>query len=282
MKISIVLTVYNIEAYIKQCMDSVLGQTYKDIEVIVVDDCSPDKSMDIVRGYDDERIKIVTHSENMGAGWARRHGIEASTGDYVITVDGDDWLSEDFIEKLAEGAKKTNADIVSGGLIAVYEGGYEEVRRFAPRTSCGIQKFKDYAQKKIIFLANKIVRRSMYEKVPYCTRRYCEDTPVILPLLYYANKVVYVDTQGYYYRQHSTSLCHRVNVFEDALFKALCSKELSEFFDSKGAEYEGLISKPEFVGYMRLIKMNMTDELAEKYKTELGELMPALLKILNF
>ena len=282
MKVSVVITVYNIESYIKECMDSVLNQTHRDLEVVVVDDCSPDDSMDIVKSYEDERIKIVTHEENMGAGWARRHGIEASTGDYVITVDGDDWLSEDFIEKLVEGAEKTHADIVGGGLTAVYSGGYEEVRRFAPKTSVGFQKFKDYANQKIIFLANKIVRREMYDKVPYSTRRYCEDTPVILPLLYYANKVVYVDTQGYFYRQHDTSLCHKVNVFEDSLFKALCSKDCMKFFSNKGKEYQGLISRAEFVGWIKKIKATMTDELALKYQKELGELMPSLLELIDF
>jgi glycosyltransferase involved in cell wall biosynthesis len=140
MKISIITTVYNIEKYISKCIESLLAQTYKDIEIIIVDDCGNDGSMEIVSRYDDERIKIIKHSENMGAGWARRHGIEAATGDYIITIDGDDWISPTFIEDLVNNAKETNADIVSGGITVVYSEEYEEIKRFLPMISTGYKK----------------------------------------------------------------------------------------------------------------------------------------------
>ena len=94
LKVSIVTTAYNVEEYIKKCLDSVLGQTYKNIEVIVVNDCSIDNTSDILKSFNDERLKVINHKRNMGAGQARKTGIEASTGDYVITIDGDD--AKDF------------------------------------------------------------------------------------------------------------------------------------------------------------------------------------------
>lgn len=281
MKISIVTTAYNIEAHVEKCLESLLAQTHKDIEIIVVNDCSTDKTMDIVGKFTDERIKVVNHSQNMGAGWARRTGISAATGDYVITVDGDDWLAPDFIEALAKNAEETDADIVSGGITYVWSDTYEEVKRFLPHVSEGMQKFRDYGDKKIVFLNNKLVRRTMYDTVPYSTRRYCEDTPVILPLLYLANKVSYVDVQGYYYLQHDKSLCRRVNTFEEALFKALCSQEMQAFFGDKGEEYQGLISAPEYIGWLRTIKATMTPQLAHVYRSELGEIMPNLLRLVE-
>lgn len=281
MKISIVTTAYNIEAYVEKCMESLLAQTHKDVEIIVVNDCSTDKTMDIVGKFNDERIKVVNHLQNMGAGWARRTGIAAATGEYVITVDGDDWLSVDFIETLVKNAEETDADIVSGGITYVWSDTYEEVKRFLPHISEGMQKFKDYGNKKIVFLNNKLVRRTMYDTVPYSTRRYCEDTPVILPLLYLANKVSYVDVQGYYYLQHDKSLCRRVNAFEEALFKALCSQEMQAFFGDKGEEYQGLISVPEYIGWLRTIKATMTPQLAQVYRSELGEIMPHLLNLVE-
>lgn len=281
MKISIVTTAYNIEAYVEKCLSSLVAQTHKDIEIIVVNDCSTDKTMDIVGKFTDERIKVVNHSQNMGAGWARRTGIGAATGDYVITVDGDDWLAPDFIEALAKNAEETDADIVSGGITYVWSDTYEEVKRFLPHVSEGMQKFRDYGDKKIVFLNNKLVRRTMYDIVPYSTRRYCEDTPVILPLLYLANKVSYVDVQGYYYLQHDKSLCRRVNAFEEALFKALCSQEMQAFFGDKGEEYHGLISVPEYIGWLRTIKATMTPQLAQIYRSELGEIMPHLLRMVE-
>lgn len=281
MKISIVTTAYNIEAYVDKCLDSLLAQTHKDIEIIVVNDCSTDKTMDIVGKFTDERIKVVNHSQNMGAGWARRTGIAATTGEYVITVDGDDWLAPNFIEALAKNAEETDADIVSGGITYVWSDTYEEVKRFLPHVSEGMQKFRDYGDKKIVFLNNKLVRRTMYDTVPYSTRRYCEDTPVILPLLYLANKVSYVDVQGYYYLQHDKSLCRRVNTFEEAMFKALCSQEMQAFFGDKGEEYQGLISVPEYIGWLRTIKATMTPQLAHVYRSELGEIMPHLLRLVE-
>lgn len=281
MKISIVTTAYNIEAYVEKCLNSLLVQTHKDIEIIVVNDFSTDKTMEIVGKFTDERIKVVNHSQNMGAGWARRTGIAAATGEYVITVDGDDWLSEDFIEQLVKNAEETDADIVSGGITYVWSDTYEEVKRFLPHISEGMDKFRDYGNKKIVFLNNKLVRRSMYDTVPYSTRRYCEDTPVILPLLYLANKVSYVDTQGYYYLQHNNSLCRKVNAFEEAMFKALCSQEMQAFFADKGEEYQGLISVPEYIGWLRTMKATMTPQLAQYYRSELGEIMPHMLRLLE-
>lgn len=281
MKISIVTTIYNVEKYIEKCLTSLVTQTYKDLEIILVNDCSTDSSMDIVSKFNDSRIKIINHTVNKGAGWARRTGIESATGDYVITVDGDDYISEDFIESLVKGAEETGADIVSGGITYIMEDNYHEVKRFLPHVSENMQKFTDYSNQKIIFLNNKIVKRSLYDIVPYSTRRYCEDTPVILPLLYYANKVAYVDNQGYYYVQHSESLCRRVNSFEQALYKALCSKELQEFFADKGAEYTQLISQQEFIMYLKTIKATGTPELNSYYNSELGELLPFVLKLMQ-
>lgn len=281
MKVSVITTAYNIEAYVEKCLESLLAQTHKDIEIIVVNDCSTDKTMDIIGKFTDERIKVINHSQNMGAGWARKTGIAAATGEYVITVDGDDWLAPDFIEALAKNAEETDADIVSGGITYVWSDTYEEVKRFLPHVSEGMDKFRDYGNKKIVFLNNKLVRRTMYDTVPYSTRRYCEDTPVILPLLYLANKVSYVDVQGYYYLQHDKSLCRRVNAFEEALFKALCSQEMQAFFGDKGKEYQGLISVSEYLGWLRIIKATMTPQLAHIYRSELGEIMPHLLQLVD-
>lgn len=281
MKISIVTTAYNIEKYVEQCLTSILAQTYKDIEVIIVNDCSTDGTMDIVSKFTDDRIKVIDHEVNMGAGWARRHGIEAATGEYVITIDGDDWISPTFIEDLAKNAEETKADIISGGITIVKEELYHEIKRFLPHVSVGFAKIQDYNDQKIIFLNNKLVRRSMYEKVPYSTRRFCEDTPVILPLLYYANMVSYVDTQGYYYRQHGESLCRRVDKFDESLYKALCMVELDAFFADKGEDYAHLLNKKEFIGYIKNIKYNMTADKVKQYSSELAELTPAILNIIE-
>lgn len=279
-KISIIIPTYNAESYISECLDSILNQTYKNLEIIIVNDCCTDNTMNTINDYNDERLKIINHDTNKGAGASRRTGIESSTGDYVITIDSDDWLSRDFIEKLVDKAVETESDIISGGITVVHRDNYEEIKRFYPRTSEGVQKINDYNNKKIIFLNNKLVRRTMYDQTPYCTWRYCEDTPVVLKLLYHANSVSYADTQGYYYRQRDNSICHKVSQYETHLFKALCSLECIEFFNDKGEEYQNVINRQDLVVFLDTLKTQTTPELREKYCKELAELSGYLLNIL--
>lgn len=278
MKISVVTTMYNVEKYIKQCIDSLCAQTYKNLEIILVNDCSTDKTMEIVNEYEDDRIVVINHKINMGAGWARRHGIEVATGEYIITVDGDDWLSKDFIEKLVNKTIETDSDIVSGGITMYYDEQNQKVVTFDSKTSKNFEKFQDYLDGKIVFLNNKLVKRKMYELVPYSTRRFCEDTPVIIPLLYYANSVSYADTQGYFYRQHNQSLCHKTDNFKQTLYKALCSKDLINFFSDKEPEYKNIISVQELIEYLFILKQEINTTLIQKYQYELGELIPVINK----
>lgn len=97
MKVSIIIPVYNVSKYIKRCLKSVLGQTWKDLEIILVDDCTPDDSMDIVRGIleTSSRSDIVTilkHEKNRGLSAARNTGIRQATGNYLYFLDSDDYL----------------------------------------------------------------------------------------------------------------------------------------------------------------------------------------------
>lgn len=99
-KISVIIPVYKVEKYIHQCVDSVLGQTYPNLEIILVDDGSPDRCNQICDEYANlDRRVIAIHQPNTGAGFARENGIKASSGDYVLLLDGDDWLAANAVEK---------------------------------------------------------------------------------------------------------------------------------------------------------------------------------------
>lgn len=115
-KISIIIPVYNVENYLKRCLDSVCNQTLKDIEIICVDDCSPDNSIKILREYaeKDSRVKIINFSENKGVSTARNTAINSAKGDYIGFIDSDDYINLDFYEKLYERAVKNNSDITKG------------------------------------------------------------------------------------------------------------------------------------------------------------------------
>ena len=232
MKISIVMTAYNVSQFIERAVKSVLSQTYKNIELVIVEDCSTDNTKEIIQqlANEDNRIKIIYHNENKGAGWGRRDGINASTGEYFITVDGDDWLDENFIESLATKAIETNADIVSGGITINKDHGYWEATCYGDLITEEDDKVLKFWGERIVFMNNKIIRKSLHDKVPYCTRRFIEDTPVIIPMLWYANKVAYVSNIGYHYRMQNQSLTHTASPFKLALFRGLCALDLIDFF----------------------------------------------------
>jgi glycosyltransferase involved in cell wall biosynthesis len=220
-------------------MMSCLNQTYKDIELIVVEDCSTDNTLAIIEeiAAKDSRVEIIKHDINMGAGMGRRDGINAATGEYFITVDADDWLDEDFIKALVIRAEKTGADIVSGGITVERGEGYWEKTCYGDVVTTGIDKIKKFWGEKIVFMNNKIIRTSFREKIPYCSRRFIEDTPTIIPMLHIANQVDYVSNTGYHYRMQEDSLTHKADPFKYALFRALCCMDLIDYFKDNKAEY---------------------------------------------
>ena len=117
-KISIIVPVYNVEQYINRCIDSLLGQTLKDIEIILVDDGSPDQCPQICDEYarKDSRIKVI-HKKNNGLGYARNSGLELATGEYIAFVDSDDYVNINMYEKLYNETINNNFDIVYCGFI---------------------------------------------------------------------------------------------------------------------------------------------------------------------
>ena len=110
--VSVVIPVYNIEAHLRQCLDSVAGQTLQDIEIICVDDGSTDSSPEILDEYGERDARFcIIHQENAGPGSARNRGINEATGEYLIFLDSDDWFEANFLEKMVKRSKETLADI---------------------------------------------------------------------------------------------------------------------------------------------------------------------------
>ena len=113
-KISIIIPVYNVEKYISQCLDSAINQSLKDIEIIIVDDCGSDNSMDIAYEYakNDSRIKIIKNSQNMGLFLTRCEGIKSATGEYILNLDSDDFLDLRACEIASNATKDGYYDVV--------------------------------------------------------------------------------------------------------------------------------------------------------------------------
>ena len=128
MKVSIIIPVYNVEAYLDRCLKSIVNQTYENLEIIIVDDGSPDKCPFICDSWQlkDDRI-IVIHKENGGLSSARNTGLDIATGDYICFVDSDDYISLDMIETMLDAALTYSVDVVTCGRIRVANSTEEEM-----------------------------------------------------------------------------------------------------------------------------------------------------------
>lgn len=122
-KVSIIIPIYKVEKYLRQCLDSMINQTLKEIEIICVNDCSPDNSLQIIKEYQqkDKRIVLVDLNKNVGLGFARNEGLKVAKGKYIVFVDSDDWASESFVEGLYNAIEEKDVDFLSVFHIQVYE-----------------------------------------------------------------------------------------------------------------------------------------------------------------
>mgnify|MGYP001091910539 CR=1 FL=1 len=113
-KISVIIPIYNVEQYLARCLDSVVNQTYKDLEIICVNDCSPDNSGKILEWYakKDNRIKVISRDKNGGLSTARNTGLDAASCEYIYFIDSDDWIDPDYIETMYCAAQESKAEAV--------------------------------------------------------------------------------------------------------------------------------------------------------------------------
>lgn len=244
--ISIIMPAYNAENTIKKAITSCLNQTYKDIEVIVINDASTDNTLNIITELADKdnRIKVFSNEVNKGAGLSRRVGVYNTKGEYITFLDSDDYYKEDCIETLFKAAKEKDADIVHPGIIIVNKDKCVEKipnRIFAE----GDIKFIPDKSDTKRFLSIMLIKKSLWDKVEYSSRRYIEDTPTLYKLIYFANNVYSINYAGYYYTQNDNSLIHSASKFKTDLYQCLSMKDILEFLE---------VNNPSKVNYELFIK----------------------------
>ena len=212
-KISVIIPVYNVEKFIGQCIESILAQTLQDFEIVIVDDCSPDASMQVVRKYadGDRRFHIVRRERNMGLMQTRKSGYSVAKGEYLMFCDSDDFLPPNALEILYKEAVHTNADIVSGDMVLYYpENGNERIRISSLNYGSGmISVYKSLLLSEYhhnlcgkIFKAS-ILQRYEYKTVDNFTR--AEDGYLFYQVMEHVSKVLHLHELVYYYRQNMQS-----------------------------------------------------------------------------
>ena len=205
--ISVIVPVYNVEKYLKKCVDSIINQTYKNLEIILVDDGSPDNCGAICDEYaaKDSRVKVI-HKSNGGLSDARNAGMKVAAGDYFAFVDSDDWIEHKMFERLLNNSIKYNAEISVGGVKDLLELDTGEHKIFKTTYDGNIKNYvlsSEEAMKKYFYGSwaawDKIYKRNVFDGIWYPVGEINEDEAIVLQLLDRCKNVCYTNEVFYNY-----------------------------------------------------------------------------------
>ena len=209
-KVSVLVAVYNAEKYLSKCLDSLISQTYKNIEIICIDDCSKDSSAKILNKYasSDNRIKILTLAKNSGQANARNEGLKIASGEYITMLDSDDWFSDNSIEKAVEAIESVpDADVSVFRLMQCYEETgkiVEYENKTDKKCMSGWEAFRlslDWSMHGLY-----LVRADIHKKYPFDNSclLYSDDNTTRLHYLH--SRKVIMSEGKYFYRKHAESM----------------------------------------------------------------------------
>ncbi|MBO4599443.1 MAG: glycosyltransferase family 2 protein [Bacteroidales bacterium] len=215
-KVSFVVAIYGVAEYIGDCVRSLYGQTLEDIEIILADDCTPDGSIDIaLRVLEEypqrkEQVKVVRHEQNQGTKAVRKTGIMAATGEYVLNIDGDDWVDERMAELMYAKAVEEDADMVLCGLWWYRQGG-KVARMPVPYEALGSSDaIKDATLDRLGWpnVWCRMVRRSIFlrKEMVWPVANHAEDVVVSMMTTYLAQRIACVREPLYHYRYNPNSI----------------------------------------------------------------------------
>lgn len=236
--VSVIVPIYNIKMYIDKCLMSIMNQTYKNLEIILVDDGSTDGCYELCDSYvnKDKRIKVI-HKKNGGLSEARNVGIENSKGEYLCFIDGDDYISEHYVEFMLREALINYSDIVQCSYARVYDSGKVEnyishyMKIYGNKVEETIIR-KGINPEGYVIACNKLYKRRLFKDVRYPVGRIHEDLATTYKLIYSSNNIVVMQEILYFYVQRSNSIMNTRSE-KSLLHWAMALKEKSDFFLQK-------------------------------------------------
>jgi len=241
-KISVIVPVYNVEAYLPKCLDSLVNQSFDDFEVIVVNDGSPDNSQDIIDEYQKKYPNIIKSfvKENGGLSKTRNFALDKTSGDYIFYLDSDDWVDTRILEKLYNKVESEKADIVVCGAYSVLNDEKTEIDRY----DYSLDVNKNY----ILYRPSawcKLIKKDILKnkEIKFLEKHIYEDIAIMPALCLYANKISFVEEPLYFYLVREGSIMNQKKY----------SKSLEDIFDS--------------LDYLE--KLFVNKDAFEKYKDEL-------------
>lgn len=232
------MSAYNAEKTITKAIKSILNQSYSNLELIIVNDCSTDNTLDKIKEFNDSRIILVNNETNLGAGMARRIGLSKITGDYTAFVDSDDYIEPEMYKTYINYILQYNADIITGGYITETDTNkILNIKIPEFRLDFDEDRFKVNSKDTKRYLWTCLIKSNLWNKVEYCGRRYIEDTPTAYKLIFFSNNVLSIPYAGYHYVQYNNSLTHTASDLKNAIHYCLCTKDNIEFLKEQGADY---------------------------------------------
>lgn len=246
--VSVIVPIYGVEKYIEKCARSIFEQTYTDLEIIFVDDCTPDNSISILKRVLEEypqmkdKTQILSYPQNRGLAGARKFGLEAAHGDYLLQIDSDDFIAHNMIEVMVDKATEEDADIVICDFNMIRNGkeSHPHVDPSLDHIECMKQVLTGEVHGSV---ANKLIRRSLYKDnniAPIQGLNMMEDLSVMYRLLYFAKKLAYVPQPFYNYvlREGSIS-AYRMNPMQQKNSQDLITN-IQDFYEKNTIVEESL------------------------------------------
>lgn len=286
--VSVIVPVYNGEKYVARCMKSIIAQTYRNLEIIVINDGSTDKTEEIIDNLAsmDQRIRVFTQN-NQGQSAVREKGVRIAGGEYISFVDADDYIAPYFIERLLE-TGNYGADLMQCGYVMGKDTAYQFVEsgeKQEPGKCSGPEFLRKYFDKEVDGLGGmlpiKLYKRKLFEDVHFPPGRIHEDVSVLYRLIYKAREVAYTSEKLYYYYSSENSTMRKAfslkrldwaTAFEEKL-EFLKGKQEISLYNRSLQEYEAVLFKlyynvKRYFSNETLLK----NELKRKIRQTYGEL----------
>lgn len=284
-KVSVIVPVYRVEAYLLECLQSISNQTYRDFELILVDDGSPDSCGAMCDAYAAQHTNTrVLHTDNAGLSEARNRGVRVAVGEYVVFVDSDDYVSPDYVEYLVYLADKYGSEVSCAERLSFWDGEplpewhREEQEWMMPAG----QALSAICYNKMPICAwGKLYKRHLLETFPYPAGQLYEDTATTYKIVGAAGAMAYGNRPVYYWRQRKGSITHAV-ITERHLYGVVAAKEQIDYMrqyypEALPAANARCAMKILDLSY-RLIMGKMDADLFQRLRRELKPILPALLK----
>ena len=241
-KVSILVPFYKVEKYVGRCVDSLFSQTYKNIEYIFVNDCTPDKSMDVINEHIKkygvaEKCKMIIHETNQGISASRNDCLDNMTGDYFLFIDSDDYIDKDMVELLVEAAVKENADISGCGYIEEYaDHRVERPQRYTNdhhemMRAITLLTIKGVMWKLLVRSTIVTEHRNEVRFIP--NRNMVDDYLFCCQIFYYAQRFAGVDRCMYHWIQYNPNNYTHTTIFA-VESQAAAIRKVEEFYNEKG------------------------------------------------